>query len=129
MQMKRFSSHWLHYFALAAAAAAVSCGTSHKLHQIRSSELKADLTLPDGETKVPELKLPEAQRDTLRIVDFEGHQTLIMNAVRDVDGEMVATDRITASYVTARFRNVAERHGKVDLEFQVRVPEKMLDSK
>ena len=129
MQMKRFSSHWLHFFALAAVAAAVSCGTSHKLHQIRSSELKADLTLPDGETKVPELKLPEAQRDTLRIVDFEGHQTLIMNAVRDVDGEMVATDRITASYVTARFRNVAERHGKVDLEFQVRVPEKMLDSK
>jgi hypothetical protein len=52
-----------------------------------------------------------------------------MNAVRDVDGEMVATDRITASYVTARFRNVAERGGKVDLEFQVRVPERMLDSK
>ncbi|MBO4476177.1 MAG: hypothetical protein J5737_05615 [Bacteroidales bacterium] len=125
--MKRLSFSGLAFLAIAAAIA--SCGTSHKLHQIKSSELKADLTLPDGNSSLPELQLPEVQRDTLRIVDFEGHQTLIMNAIRDVDGEMVATDRITASYVTARFRNVAERGGKVDLEFQVRVPERMLDSK
>ena len=75
------------------------------------------------------LALPEASRDTLRIVDFEGNQTIIMNAIRDEDGEMVAHDRITASYVSARFRNVAERHGKVDIAFDVRVPAQMLDSR
>ena len=31
--------------------------------------------------------------------------------------------------VTARFRNVAERHGKIDLEFQVVVPPEMQDSR
>ena len=127
--MKRYTIPILFLSILAALAAAASCGTSHKLHEIKTSELKADLSLPNETSQLPELNLPDAPRDTLRIVDFEGHQTLIMNAVRDVDGEMVATDRITASYVTARFRNVAERHGKVDLEFQVRVPERMMDSK
>ena len=108
---------------------AVSCATTHRLQQIKKSEIAASLTLPDGEVKMPTVSLPDSPRDTLRIVDFEGNQTLIMNAIKDVDGEMVATDRITASYVTARFRNVAERHGKVDIEFQVRVPREMLDSK
>ena len=42
---------------------------------------------------------------------------------------MVATDVIEAATVTARFRNIAERHGKVDLAFQVIVPESMRDSK
>ena len=127
--MKHLTPLFLFTAILAAIAAIASCGTSHKLHEIKTSELKADLSLPNEQAQLPELNLPDAPRDTLRIVDFEGHQTLIMNAVRDVDGEMVATDRITASYVTARFRNVAERHGKVDLEFQVRVPERMMDSK
>ena len=116
--------------AALAAVLAVACSTTHKINSIKRHELLAGLTLPNEESKNDcSSAVPDAPRDTLRIVDFEGHQTLIMNAVRDVDGEMVATDRITASYVTARFRNVAERHGKVDLEFQVRVPERMLDSK
>ena len=42
---------------------------------------------------------------------------------------MVATDVIKAAKVTARFRNVAERHGKIDIGFQVIVPRTMLDSK
>ena len=31
--------------------------------------------------------------------------------------------------MTARFRNVAERHGRIDLKFEVVVPEKMQDSR
>ena len=114
---------------LAAAVFTTSCGTSRKLRDIKKTEMKAGLSLPDEDGAAPELALPAARADTLQVVDFEGRRTLIMNAVRDIDGEMVATDRLTASYVTARFRNVAERNGKVDLEFQVHVPERMLDSK
>ena len=125
--MNDFRHLWLLAAILATGA---SCTAAHKLHNIKTTELKADLSLPvEQEPALPSLALPDAPRDTLQIVDFEGHQTLIMNAIRDVDGEMVATDRITASYVTARFRNVAERHGRVDLEFQVRVPAEMLDSR
>ena len=42
---------------------------------------------------------------------------------------MVATDVIDAAVITARFRNVAERHGKIDLRFEVIVPEDMIDKK
>ena len=41
----------------------------------------------------------------------------------------MATDVIDAAVVTARFRNVAERHGKVDLRFLVTVPQTMLNSR
>ena len=52
---------------------------------------------------------------------------IIMKAIKDENGEMVATDVINAAVVEARFRNVAERHGKVDIEFQIRVPKEMQD--
>lgn len=52
-----------------------------------------------------------------------------MKAVKDEDGEMVAHDVIDAAVVTARFRNVAERNGRVDIEFQVTVPQSMQDSR
>ncbi|MBQ1656062.1 MAG: hypothetical protein II053_04075, partial [Bacteroidales bacterium] len=95
---------------------------------LKASDAQARLVLPAKE-QVREIKFGEQVRDTLQVVDFEGQEMLIMNAIRDEDGEMVATDRITASYVTARFRNVAERRGSVNLEFQVIVPKEMQDSK
>ena len=53
-----------------------------------------------------------------------------MKAIKDdLTGEMVASDMIDAATVTARFRNIAERQGKVDLAFQVIVPKSMIDSK
>ena len=114
---------------LAAAAVSIgACSTQHKIDILKTTEAKAGLALPQKE-EIREIKFKDQLRDTLQVVDFEGKETLIMNAVRDEDGEMVATDRITASYVTARFRNVAERHGSVDLEFQVIVPKDMQDSK
>lgn len=55
---------------------------------------------------------------------------IIMNAIRDSEtGEMVATDVIHASRVVARFRNVAERGGRVSISFDVIVPEGMKDSR
>ena len=70
-----------------------------------------------------------AHRDTLRVQAPDGREMIIMKAVRNEDGEMVATDVIDAAVVTARFRNVAERHGKVDLRFLVTVPQTMLNSR
>ncbi|MBQ6557604.1 MAG: hypothetical protein IJL86_08710 [Bacteroidales bacterium] len=110
--------------------AAAACGTHKKIEQIRSVEMQARLALPsDSQKTLREIKIPRKTRDTLQIVDFEGHEMLIMNAIRDEDGEMVATERLDAAVVTARFRNVAERRGRVDLEFQVIVPRDMQDSR
>lgn len=110
---------------------AASCATQKKLKSIRKGEVtEIQLTLGNEVSNIPELKAINVTRDTLKIKDDEGKDILIMKAIKDEDtGEMVATDVIDAATVTARFRNVAERSGKVDLNFQVIVPESMMDSK
>ena len=77
---------------------------------------------------VPELSVLEIpQQDTMVVEDLEGNKVMIMKAVKDENGEMVATDVIRAAIVTSKFRNVAERHGKVDLRFRITVPREMQD--
>ena len=124
--MKNFRFMCLAAFIIAAAG----CGAQRKIEQLKAGELQASLSLPsETVSSLREIRLPETFRDTLQVVDFEGHEMLIMNAVRDEDGEMVVTDRLSAAVVTARFRNVAERNGSVDLEFEVKVPRDMQDSR
>ena len=121
---------------LAAAALAVcmlvaSCSTQKKLTNLHKGEgPSVQLTLGKQESFVPEIKNNAPQsRDTLKIVEDDGTEILVMKAIKDENGEMVAHDVLDAAVVTARFRNVAERHGKVDIEFQVIVPQSMQDSK
>lgn len=104
------------------------CSATRKLSDIKREQMSAQLVLPE-KNKPQELKVDdEPKKDTLVVTDFEGRQVIIMKAVKDENGDMVATEELNAAYVTARFRNVAERLGKVNLEFQIRVPEKMQDS-
>ena len=111
----------------AAAALTVSCGTSRKAEDIRRRGLAPQLVLPGGDP-LPEPEYRRARRDTLTVRDDTGKEILIMKAVRDDEtGEMVATDVIDAAVITARFRNVAERGGRVDLRFQIIVPREMQD--
>ena len=109
--------------------AVLSCSTPGKVRTLRESEAAASLRLPEEPSSLPGHMPGQARRDTLKVRDDDGRELLIMKAVRDDNGEMVASDVIDAAYVTATFRNVAERHGKIDLEFQVVVPESMQDSK
>ncbi|MDD6052395.1 MAG: hypothetical protein PUB91_01110 [Bacteroidales bacterium] len=109
--------------------AVLSCSTPGKVRTLRESEAAASLRLPKEPSSLPEYMPVQARRDTLKVKDDDGRELLIMKAVRDDNGEMVASDVIDAAYVTATFRNVAERHGKIDLEFQVVVPESMQDSR
>lgn len=115
-------------FAAIAAIFAASCATQKKLSSIQKGETSFNLSLAK-ENDLPTLKNEAVIRDTLKIVEDDGKEILIMKAIKDDDGEMVATDVIDAAVVTARFRNIAERHGKVDLAFQVKVPAAMQDSK
>ena len=116
--------------AALALAALLSCSTQSKLRSLRKGAAAASLALA-REDKLPEISAGDLQahRDTLKVQAPDGREMMIMRAVRNEDGEMVATDVIEAAIVTARFRNVAERHGKVDLRFLVTVPKDMLDSR
>ena len=107
----------------------IACGTQKKVTRIRKESTGVQISLPrEKEVQFRDIKSDYRPADTLTVVDMDGHQQLIMNAVRDDEtGEMVATETIEAAMVTARFRNVAERHGKVDIEFQIRVPHDLFD--
>ena len=128
------------------------CGTSRKVERMQERQMRAEIGMVeempdrvghDGEKISPRTSFgrndnkgmpgqaghdgrgDNAVRDTTLVTSSEG--AIIMNAVRDEDGNMVATDVIEAASVTARFRNVAERRGKVNIEFAVTVPQDMMD--
>lgn len=67
--------------------------------------------------------------DTLQRVSFRGREVLLMSAVKDEQtGEMVVSDRIDPVVVEARFRNIAERNGYVNIVFDISIPSRMLYS-
>ena len=104
----------------------VSCSPYGKIRQIRSGNVSVGLSVSDEE-KIEEDDDKEVLIDSIR--SSLSDEPIIMNAIRDTEtGEMVATDVINASKVTARFRNVAERAGYVSISFDVSVPSAMSDS-
>lgn len=111
---------------LTIAVVVTECGMHNRISSLRDNHVSAGLALPQ-ETFIPSLKNRQEEKDTIEVSEPEN--VLIMNAVKDENGEMTATDVIRAAMVTARFRNVAERHGKVDLKFQVVVPGELQDSR
>lgn len=104
----------------------LSCSSIVKMHSIRSGEVSVSLSVPEDEP-IEEEPDNEIVIDSIRGTLSEG--PIIMNAIKDTEtGEMVATDVIKASKVTARFRNVAERAGYVSISFDITVPAAMSDS-
>lgn len=116
------------------AALAASCGTASRyeekkqLERVRMQNAQASLKLArekelarDSVGTYHYINTPV--RDTESVINIDGHDLRVMNAVRDEKtGEMVANDEIIPAHIEARFRNVAERHGMIDIEFQVVVP-------
>ena len=109
--------------------AVFSCASQHKLKTLQSGTVRPSLSLTKEQDFIPDIRKDlKAQRDTFVVRDGD-KEILIMKAIKSEDGEMVAHDVLDAAVVTARFRNVAERNGRVDIEFQVIVPQSMQDSK
>ena len=108
-----------------------SCGTRAKVAEIVKSDTQASLEMSDEkENFLPSVSASNLRRDTIEVQDFNGRKVMLMKAKKDNEsGDMVATDVINAAVVTARFRHLAERQGKVDIAFQIIVPEKMQDPK
>ena len=109
------------------------CASSRKMAELREGSLSAAIRLPKEKEPAAEedIAFPDSpRRDTLKVTGLDGKEVFIMKAIRDEgSGDMVATEQLDAAMVTARFRNVAERNGRVDIEFQVIVPPQMTDSK
>lgn len=115
-------------FLLLSAMLVAGCAMQKKIAALPGEQV--DISLPELSDFLPDnvTGAKFAQSDTLVVKGEDGQDILLMKAVRDDEtGEMVATDVIEAAVVTARFRNKAERSGKVDLEFDIHVPHPMLD--
>lgn len=107
----------------------LGCGSPRKINVIRSEEIGATLAI-SGAEKAEERRIIASKRDSIMVHDDERGELYVMHAVADEEsGEMVASDVLDAAVVTAYFRNVAERHGKIDIRFDVIVPRSMQDSK
>lgn len=104
---------------------AYSCASQHKVRELQRGAYEAGLNISGSY----DTGFEEPVKDTVLLSRQEGDGPIIMDAVRNEDGEMVATDRIQAAVVTARFHNIAERKGKVDLRFEVSIPAGMQDSR
>ena len=128
--MKRVQVTILFLAVLLSVIMIPGCGTQRKVKYLNTNKVEAGLTMSGSyESDLPELHVDMEQRDTFEVYDFDGRKTIVMNAIKDESGEMVATDVIQAAVVTARFRNIAERKGKADIRFQIVVPPAMQDGK
>ena len=108
-----------------------ACSTQKKLLRVRQTAPTAQLSMPPRAEHAPFTLDTTAQAgDTLIVKDAEGKDIFIMKAIRDEEtGEMVATDALNAAVVSATFRNVAERDGRILIDFRISVPALMTDSR
>lgn len=109
------------------------CTAGRKLAYLKRTQMNTVLSLPENDISSEDeslspLSVPNV--DTFAVKDPEGKDVYIMNAIKDEStGEMVANESLVAAVVTARFRNVAERFGKVDIRFQITVPAELQDTR
>ncbi len=109
----------------------VGCTNRKKLKELDSGNRGVDVYMADdwaSPVSVRDSLLEKAPQDRIAVTDLFG-EVLLMDAVKDEEsGEMVATDRLQAVVVEAKFRNVPERNGYVNIAFEVTVPNGMQSS-
>ena len=112
-------------FVLIVLVLVFSCSPYSKMQKIRNGNVSLGLSVPEDKPDT----VPEAEVVVDSIKGSLADGPIILNAIKDSEtGEMVATDVIVASKVTARFRHVAERYGYVSIGFDLTVPETLSSS-
>ena len=99
---------------------------------MKSNNMGAGLSLPEeyDAKSFNEIDTAFVRYEDTISVTLDGHELVLMHAVQDEEtGEMVAAQELRPAVVSARFRNVAERHGRIDICFRITVPEEMQDSR
>lgn len=116
--------------------AVLSCSTVKEIKRLEQSGITAKVVVADIDNGLNDNieykdinKLNEGEEEELseEIKKLRGDR-ILMNAIMDEMGEMVAVDELAPVVVEAKFRNVAERNGKVDLAFDVIIPKEIINS-
>lgn len=109
--------------------ATAGCGTSAKIEEIRTSQKSGEVavngdTAPEFTTEVASL---ESEPDTLTVTGLNGEKLYLMRSAVDSAGNTFATETLSGVVVSARFKNIAERGGEIDLDFDIIVPKELQD--
>ncbi len=112
-------------------ASVVSCANRRKLNELSNANIGIKVAMANDTVTLASVRdsvLEQKPQDRIAVVDIQG-KVLIMDAVKDEEsGEMIAMDRLQAVVVEAKFRNVPERNGYVNIAFDVTVPQAMQSS-
>ena len=104
---------------IATASAPISCTTQLQIRTLHKEHPSIGVMMQ--EEQLARMEKPVV-RDTVR------EESDVMNAVLDENGEMKPIDVLDAAFVVARHKQVSERHGTVELDFEIVVPEIMLNT-
>jgi len=107
-------------------------GTALLLSACRSKkpekDLRANIHLPvtpsEPQKEVKKKGLPSV----VEMKDHKGNKTIYAQTERDEQGQQQLSVELNEVTITARFKNVPERFGKVDVDFIVTVPEGLIES-
>lgn len=105
------------------------CGTSGKIETIRNGGEGAHLSLNDGinfDTSTQILASTQTP-DTLTVTGLNGEKLHLMRSVTDSLGNIYGSENLSGVVVSAKFRNIAERGGKIELSFDVKIPKEIQD--
>lgn len=105
------------------------CGTARKIGNLKSSGARGEITLAndrDYELKT-EVIGSVVSPDTLTVTGLNGEKLYLMKSVVDSAGNVYGSENLSGVVITARFKNIAERGGKVDIAFDVHIPEELQD--
>ncbi len=116
---------------IAAASVLAGCSMASKgrIRKIQRENIVAELQMPvddrdmyGGEDEEEEY----VNSDTLTIETENGQRVFFMNATVDSTGTLHAAQELQGIVVTARFKNIPERNGQVQLAFDVSVPQGLI---
>lgn len=133
--MKRFSTSGILLILCTILVVGISaCSAQKKLRKLQKGTLTGVSLQMAGDTAyIPKLReyTRSRERDTVYLADAPADDDVLLmqGKFNEETGEVNSYTVLDAAKVVAPFRHVAERGGKVDIIFQVRVPAEMQESK
>lgn len=112
-------------YLLIAGCMVTSCSMTSRL---KRAKVRANISLPQR-ILAPEEKKGYDQRSVLEFSDLKGKKTTYATTEKDKNGKDQITVELQGVTVVAKSRTVPERFGKVDIDFVISVPEKLLGKK
>lgn len=99
----------------------VSCVTDHKLARVRISQPQMKEAVADTGFRLPR---------QITWTDDKGKEHIVTEATKDsVTGEYITQMELSEITVMAKSKQVAERNGKINLDFIVTVPGELISNK